>query len=107
MIGEFCPKVFALNVIRWVRGWDRVGEVVADASAWIGSSFRPILLFTAKRSRRGRFTQFIIALYFLLLRWWFCLISRPHALVLDMGANCILCGLPQVVFVTQDCENQY
>jgi len=33
MIGEFCPKVFALKVIRCVQGRNPVGEVVADASA--------------------------------------------------------------------------
>ena len=68
MIREFCPKVFALNVIGGARGVNRFMEPDADASAWIGSGFRPTLLFTAKRSRRGRFAKFVLVLYFLLLR---------------------------------------
>ncbi len=32
MIGEFCPKVFALNVVGRARGGKRRREVDADAS---------------------------------------------------------------------------
>jgi hypothetical protein len=68
MIGEFCPKVFALNVIRGDRGVNRFVEPGADDSASIGSGFRPALLFTGKRSPMSRFAEFVLALYFLQLR---------------------------------------
>jgi hypothetical protein len=48
MIGEFCPKVFALNVDGRAPGWKPGARLDADHPAWIGSGFRSPLLCTAK-----------------------------------------------------------
>jgi hypothetical protein len=47
MIGEFCPKVFALKIHRAFGLKSEVVEFGAEASAGIGTGLRRPALFTA------------------------------------------------------------
>ncbi len=74
MIGEFCPKVFALRIQAGFRlELLETGVVISDAetSATIGTGLGIRSLFTAQTVYQWLMRLAFLVIYFLLLKWSF------------------------------------